>query len=226
MDLINIGQIANDGTGDDLREAFIKVNANFEELDLRQPESTEVSNLGGGFGLFKNKTASTLNFKTLNAGPNITLTAVGDVIQIEATGGLQSLTVAGDTGTPLSLQDGDTLTITGTGGATTTVSNGELVVNAITLAQDTSPSLSVNLNANGYNINNANIVNATTFIGGLNGNVWGIDVRNVAKYSQNLDLGDITTNVTNFMDYLVATIDVDMGSITTPSTVNIDLGSL
>lgn len=226
MDLINIGQIANDGTGDDLREAFIKVNANFEELDLRQPESTEVSNLGGGTGLFKNKTGSTLNFKTLNAGANITLTAVGDVIQIESVGGLQSLSVAGDTGTPLSLQDGDTLTITGTGGASTSVVNGELVVNAITLAQDPSPTLNANLDAGGRNINNANTINATTFIGGLNGNVWGIDVRNVAKYSQHLDLGSMVTNVTNFMDYLVATIDVDMGSITSPSAVNIDLGSL
>jgi len=37
---INIGNIANDGTGDDLREAFRKVNENFDELDLRQPEST------------------------------------------------------------------------------------------------------------------------------------------------------------------------------------------
>ena len=29
---INIGTIANDGTGDDLREAFVKVNNNFTEL--------------------------------------------------------------------------------------------------------------------------------------------------------------------------------------------------
>ena len=35
---VNIGTIANDGTGDDLREAFVKVNNNFSELDLRQPE--------------------------------------------------------------------------------------------------------------------------------------------------------------------------------------------
>ena len=30
--IINIGTLANDGTGDDLREAFIKVNNNFSEL--------------------------------------------------------------------------------------------------------------------------------------------------------------------------------------------------
>lgn len=32
MDYINIGSIENDGTGDDLRDAFIKVNRNFELL--------------------------------------------------------------------------------------------------------------------------------------------------------------------------------------------------
>lgn len=225
MELINIGQIANDGTGDDLREAFIKVNQNFEELDLREPESTEVSNLGGGAELFKSKNGATLGFRTLDAGSNITLTTVGDTIQVSAVGGLQSLTVASDSGN-LTLQDGDTFTVTGTSGASTSVSNGELVINAITLAQDPNPSLLANLDANGRNIDNANIINATTFIGGLNGNVWGIDVRNIAKYTENLDLGGTVTNVTNFMDYLVATINVDMGSLTSPSAVNVDLGSL
>ena len=42
INLINIGNIANDGTGDDLREAFVKVNNNFEELDLRDNEKTTV----------------------------------------------------------------------------------------------------------------------------------------------------------------------------------------
>ena len=33
---INIGNAANDGTGDDLREAFIKVNNNFADLEAVQ----------------------------------------------------------------------------------------------------------------------------------------------------------------------------------------------
>ena len=41
---INIGNIANDGTGDDPREAFIKVNNNLE-LDARKPEQTTASML-------------------------------------------------------------------------------------------------------------------------------------------------------------------------------------
>ena len=43
--IINIGTLANDGTGDDLREAFIKVNNNFSELYARSPESTTAVNL-------------------------------------------------------------------------------------------------------------------------------------------------------------------------------------
>ena len=42
---INVGTLANDGTGDDLREAFIKVNNNFTDLDARNPEKTTASNL-------------------------------------------------------------------------------------------------------------------------------------------------------------------------------------
>ena len=45
---INIGSIANDGTGDDLREAFNKVNANFTDLDskLSVAEGSDAENLG------------------------------------------------------------------------------------------------------------------------------------------------------------------------------------
>ena len=52
---INIGTVANDGTGDDLREAFVKVNANFAELAARNPEATTGVNLGAsGEGVLHN----------------------------------------------------------------------------------------------------------------------------------------------------------------------------
>ena len=68
---INIGNIANDGTGDDLREAFRKVNENFDELDLRQPESTTGSSLGTGVEVFAGKVRDALTFKNLTAGSNV-----------------------------------------------------------------------------------------------------------------------------------------------------------
>ena len=91
---INIGTLANDGTGDDLREAFIKVNQNFESLDLRAPESTTASNLGNvGEGVFHQKAGADLQFKKLVSGANITLTSSTNGITVNALGGLQQLNV-------------------------------------------------------------------------------------------------------------------------------------
>ena len=40
---INTGNNANDGTGDDLRSAFISVNANFTELYDASPISSQIT---------------------------------------------------------------------------------------------------------------------------------------------------------------------------------------
>lgn len=74
---INLGTYANDGTGDDLRTAFLKVNANFAELNTLT--ITGGTNLGTGTAVFAGNVASpatgdNLAFKTLVSGPNITIT--------------------------------------------------------------------------------------------------------------------------------------------------------
>lgn len=84
---VNLGTFANDGSGDDLRAAFEKVNSNFTELD-----STVIANgtnLGAGTGIFAGKTANpgvgeNLTFKSLVGGQNITLSAASDTITINA----------------------------------------------------------------------------------------------------------------------------------------------
>ena len=83
IQLINIGNIANDGTGDDLREAFIKTNANFEELDLRDDEKTTATNLGdSGQGLFVQRLNYDLQFKKIVGGAGLTLSATDNNITI------------------------------------------------------------------------------------------------------------------------------------------------
>jgi hypothetical protein len=68
---INLGNYANDGTGDDLRTAFEKVNANFElvggTLGIINGE-----NLGSGIAVFKRRDNDnlTLEFKTLTSSDN------------------------------------------------------------------------------------------------------------------------------------------------------------
>ena len=85
---INLGNYANDGTGDDLRTAFEKVNANFSLLNIQ--DTTAASNLGAGQGVFAQKSGATLQFKSLVAGTNITLASNGTTITISGQGNLQT----------------------------------------------------------------------------------------------------------------------------------------
>ena len=50
---INLGTYANSSTGDDLRTAFEKVNANFAFLDLTSAVTAD--NIGAGARVFKEK---------------------------------------------------------------------------------------------------------------------------------------------------------------------------
>lgn len=63
-----------------------------------EPAGLTASNIGGGIGLFKQKVLTTLEFKSLVAGTNITLTPVGDtvVFDVPETGAVDS--VNGQTG--------------------------------------------------------------------------------------------------------------------------------
>jgi hypothetical protein len=81
---INIGNVVNDGLGDDLRTAFQKVNANFSELSA-QLTITAV-NLGAtGSGVFKEKIGAELQFKKLVSGTKMALDDTGNTIVINST---------------------------------------------------------------------------------------------------------------------------------------------
>jgi hypothetical protein len=85
---INIGNVVNDGLGDDLRTAFQKVNANFSEL-FYVGNMTAANTAGNaGVGLFKEKVdidgQSTLVFKNLLAGSNIVLTNLPNTVRVDS----------------------------------------------------------------------------------------------------------------------------------------------
>ncbi len=83
---INIGNIVNDGLGDDLRTAFQKVNANFATLN--NDLTITASNLGTvGESVFKQKTGVNLEFKKLVAGNKIAITGSPDSLLISSTVG-------------------------------------------------------------------------------------------------------------------------------------------
>ena len=83
LQTINVGNLVNDGLGDDLRTAFQKVNANFTELNAGL--TITASNIGTGAALFKEKVNNDLRFKTINGGTKILITTANDSINIAST---------------------------------------------------------------------------------------------------------------------------------------------
>jgi hypothetical protein len=81
---INIGNVVNDGLGDDLRSAFQKVNANFSELSTQL--TITASNIGvTGAGVFKEKVGAELQFKKLVSGTKMFLDDTGNTIVVNST---------------------------------------------------------------------------------------------------------------------------------------------
>ena len=235
VQLINIGNVANDGTGDDLREAFIKVNQNFEELDLRDDEQTTASNLGvEGEGIFLRRNAYDLEFKKISAGANVTLTADDNKIVIAADSGVSDLTVTADTGSVV-LDDSAALTVSGGTNISTSIVDNVLTVDytgATDLVSDLTPQLGADLDAQAFNLLNVGTITASVFNGPLTGNVTGnvtglvhgIDVRTFLA-SKTADFGNISPTVTNLLEFLIYNNDADWGSIVAPNAATFDLGS-
>ena len=198
VQLIKIGNVANDGTGDDLREAFIKVNQNFEDLDLRNDENTSASNLGDiGEGLFVRRNVYDLEFKKISAGANVTLTADDNKIVIAADSGVSDLTITADAGSVL-LDNSAALTISGGSDITTSIVEGVLTVDYVgitDLVSDPAPQLSADLDAQSNNLLNVGTISSSGISGPLTGNVTGDVTGNVTgNVSGNL-LGNVTGDV-------------------------------
>jgi hypothetical protein len=84
LQTINLGNYANDGTGDDLRTAFEKVNGNFDILKF---EIAGATNLGSGVGLFAQKNAINpyLEFKSLTSVNNsVTISSTATTVNLRA----------------------------------------------------------------------------------------------------------------------------------------------
>ena len=221
---VNIGTIANDGTGDDLREAFVKVNNNFSELDLRAPEKTTGANLGSaGEGVFAQLSGSEMQFKKLIGGTAVTLASDGNAITINSTAtGLPLLQVFADNNnvtldannTSLSIQGGN-LVQTNLTGSTITVSAETSVVT------DLNPRFGANLDGNGKEIINTSDIKS---------NVHGLDIRQMDGIQPFLlmDVGTINpTNLSSVLAHVVDQLIIDYGTIgATNTTPTADMGVL
>jgi len=220
---INIGTLANDGTGDDLREAFVKVNNNFTELDARQAENTTASNKladdGTTKGVFAAKTNDNLSFKNLKAGPNVSLSADNNQITITSSG-IVSILFTTDVGSLTPIGSQGQVTVQGTGGTTTAGTGSNITINSA-LANETSPTLSANLNAGGNNFTNVGTITGNNF----NGLVKGVDIDDLDSLV-GFDFGGVQNPVNNLLQWLESFNPVNMGTITSPSATGIDFGSI
>jgi len=233
IEVVNIGNIANDGTGDDLREAFRKVNDNFENIDLRvaqvtfEPVSGE--NLGAiGEGLYTSTQDSVLKFKKLVSGSNINLNVTDTSITLDVPTFLDQLIAVTDSGSVV-VQNGQSMTVTGGTGITTEANGQNLIISAGNgiLSTDHTPRLVANLDAHGNDIFNATDIVANTFFGSLEGLVYGVDVRDLTPFLTGFNFGAITPVYDNAFEFLLSQIDIDFGSIVGPniSPVVVDQGS-
>jgi len=230
IEYINTGTIANDGTGDALREAFIKVNDNFEELDLRVIETTQFENVGSvGQGVFARKDDNTAQFKKLIAGTNVTLTPTATTLTLDVDNALEQLLMISDNGS-LTVAPGQSVNFNGGNGLTTSIASQTLTIDLDTsniVSRDSSPTLTANLNANGNDITNAGTITANTVSGAFQGLVYGFDIREFGPYLSGFDFGGVRNTYGSALDFIVRNTDIDLGPIDPERTdLTIDLGFL
>ena len=226
IEYINTGTIANDGTGDALREAFLKVNDNFEDLDLRVIEETVIQNVGVvGASVFSGKNDGVNEFKKIVGGTNINVSETSTNITLNVPNSLDELLIISDSGS-LTIAPSQSLSVTGGNGITTSATGQTLNIELQTtniVSRDTLPTLSANLNA--ADIASAGTITATSFNGELTGLVHGIDVRNLGSLT-GFDFGTFRNTYTNAIEFIIANTDLDFGPFDPERGDTVDLGFL
>jgi len=232
---INIGYLANDGTGDDLREAFIKVNDNFAEVQSLLENTIQVTgeNVGLGKQIFKEKLGNRLQFKTLIQGNNVLLTEHGDSITVTADSGLEQIIVLSQSGS-IMLPGGQQLLNVFGGvniGTAVDVQDGEsfLKINVKgdgLLELDQDPHLGGTLIGNNNDITDVNSITASTFNGNVIGTVYGVDIRSLSDALLEFDFGSFLPEINSIIDYIYLTTDIDFGSFIAPTLITLDEGTI
>lgn len=243
LQTINVGNFANDGTGDDLRTAMIKINANFEELDLQGGQANTISNVGVGLGLYKEKIGVDLRLKTLVAGDGINITSSTNELTVTNNKNV-IVKLNADTGSVTASSPTSEVSIVGGTGITTSINGNTLTItgNNYNLNEDPNPSLAGNLDLNGYNIiGNGSTIIVSNIISNLTGNVTGqltgnvtgnvnglvngIDIRSLMSAIMTFDFGLISNQAETPAQWFLLTNNVDLGTFAAPSSMGIDGGS-
>ena len=239
--LVDVGLVANDGTGDDLREAFVKINENVQYIGDRIGSAVSGANVGAaGESIFKSTTGSQLSFRKVAAAGNLSIITVDDVItlQFNPTSAVNlngnSITNAGEvtatgfsgplTGAVIGNVTGD---VTGNvTGNSSTVTNG-----VYTTGTYADPAWITELAGSKV----TGTVTAT-IIGNVTGNITGlikttdndtfVDVSFNDRRINTFDYGFIDPVFTDALSYYTYVIGTDMGTFNNPSEFSIDAGTI
>jgi hypothetical protein len=232
---INLGTYANDGTGDNLRTAFEKVNNNFTQLNSFTIIGGQ--SLGAGAPVFASETSaeggSVLNFRSIVNGGNIAVSWDGNTITLATPNSINSLQQDSNPqlGNNLNLNSHN---IIGTGnisiGGTITATSfsGPLTGNVTGNITSTGTSNFNTISASGT-------VTANQFAGILHGSVVG-QVSDLSNRSLS-DLGDVS-NQAPIRGYALVWDgsqwapspgggsggSLDFGTISSPGGIGLDLG--
>lgn len=219
---INVGLLANDGTGDDLREAFIKVNTNFDDLDLRVAGFTEITaeNIGdAGYGIFAQEVSNTFQFRKLLVDPlysdtmSIRISDDGNNVYLSSSTAYTRLT---DGTTSAVVSPTTFITINGTGATQATVAGGvapSITIDSL-LSRETAPALGATLDADNNAISNVASLNDIT----------------ASQLDQALkwDFGGLLRGRTSILDFVLNSINVDFGTdqdVFSPADGTADFGN-
>lgn len=212
---INIGLIANDGTGDDLREAFIKINTNFDDLYTTYVENTTAVNLGvGGYTVFKEQENSELRFRNIQVDPlypdTVALRVSDDGNTLFLRSKQASIRFTDGTNTITSNVE-QVVTFTGTSGNVVTVDDSTRTVTIDSKVQrELTPALGGTLDAQSNSIVNLQQIND-------------IPMSRIEEV-YGWDFGGLTTTRTSIIDMLINSIPLDFGQIgEDPHSVNFGL---
>jgi hypothetical protein len=224
---IDLGNVVNDGLGDDLRTAFAKVNNNFDYLS--QELTVTGLNIGtSGVGIFKQKINENLELKKLVAG-DATVVIVDDTANntVKFTAPLQNVftsvvtpqgAVSATTSTSsFSLVEGSNINITKSGS--------NITISANLLSTDLLGNLDLNQNSiiGPGSIDITGEITADNFVG----TVHDIVIRPINSAVFDFNFGSIVLgNYTDVIEFLLTSGDYDLGTITSPSSLELDLGTI
>jgi hypothetical protein len=212
---VNLGTYANDGNGDDLRTAFEKSNANFNELDLTRVITAD--NLGSGAPVFKEKIGNNLQLRTIKQGLNMFVTYTGNEIIIAAPDSINAVEEdpAPRLSANLNLNNNN---IIGTGNIYIT---GEVVADEFIgpLTGNVTGNVTGNLTGNSLGTHTGPVIGNVT--GNLTGNVTGDVTGDVTGNLYGNVVGNVTGDLTG--DVYATTVTTNDLIVTNNATIDSDL---